>query len=214
MNVIRGVAIVLLTLPQQTLQPSTYSSCVVDEAATNRAVVDLRVRLLSAIKSRSASALQPLVDAEVRYDFTEQGLEGFSRAYRLTDPSSPMWRELESDLLHGGKFIGDDFCAPYYMCPTWPGDGGEIVFAVLRAGVPILDRSVSTAESLGVTKCEVIRVPAEANWPDAASGWMPVWLPPGRWGFVEAQYLAAAQTAIRLSNRDGRWLLVAVLGID
>jgi len=214
MKLIRQLAVIGLALQAQSTQPVQYRSCVLDEAITNQGVADLRRRLLLAIGARNVSALQPLVDPGVRYDFGEQGWEGFSRAYQLASSESPMWTQLESDLSHGGKFVGDDFCAPYFMCPTWPGVGDESVLVVLHEGVPIREQALATAASIGTTMCQVITVPAQASWPHVATGWTPVWLSSERWGFVEATHVVMAQTSVRLGRRGGQWRLVSVLGID
>lgn len=193
-------------------QPPPAASCVVDEASRDATLLDFRSRLLQAVRTKNAELLRPLVDPMITFEVGERGWNEFVETTRLADPKSEIWVTIERNLSLGGRLLEPDaFCAPYFTCPTWPGDDDDIVKVVVNREVPIRQRPSMGAPTLGDASCKVFTAPGGTAWPETPAGWSAVLLMDRRWGFVESSHVVVAETSLHLAKREGTWRLVAIL---
>ena len=190
-------------------------SCVVDEAVRDPSLVTYRSQLLQVIRERSVEQLKPLVDSDVFLPFQEHGWEKFVEVHRPQDPESDIWSRLHQDVSRGGRFMGKDgFCAPYFMCPEWPGADGQDVLVIVKRNVPVRQRPDDSARVLAVLSCDILRVPSSQEGPEHPPGWETLLLPNGSWGFLRAGNVILAETWVHFERKSGRWQLTQLAAID
>ena len=196
---------------------SQTDSCVIDDATKEPELVRFRERLIVSIKSRDIAQLRPMISPRINFQHGFEGREAFVDAYDLADPKAETWSRLEKDLRYGGRFTSTDgYCAPYFMCPTWPGEGDETVLVVLARDVPVRSRPEPAAEVLSRLSCAVLRYSSKKNGirPKTPSGWTATPMSNGKWGFIPDENVVLAETGVYLGRHDGRWWLAGVFAAD
>ncbi len=164
-----------------------------------------RSQLLRAIRERSLDQLKPLVAPDVFLPFQEHGWEKFVEIHRPHDPESSIWSRLLQDVSRGGRLVGKDgFCAPYFMCPEWPGTDGEDVLVVVKRNVPVRARPDDASPALAVFSCDILRVPSSQASPDHPPGWETLLLPNRTWGCVRPGNVILAETWVYFERKAGR----------
>ena len=192
-------------------------NCVIDDAPRAPSLVEFRDTLLSAVRARSVERLLPLVHSDVMFGFGSSGRDSFVTAHNLRDPYSQFWAELERDLQLGGRLeTADGFCAPYFMCPVWPGQQDDTVFVVLNRDTEARDSGTPGGTTVARLPCGAVAIPADAmaNRPRSPAGWTSLRQPTGVWVFVRASEVVLAETWVRLGRVNGKWFVTAIGGID
>lgn len=204
--------------PAWQTQPAPLRDCFVDEAKEDPTLATFRDQLLGVVKSRSVERLVPLVARDIFVEIGASGVDTLLSTYNLKDPKSPYWTELEDILRLGGRFEGHKqaFCAPFNSCP-FPRGLGRDYFTVLGSDVPAYSEPSNKSQIVARLKCDVLRASGEGLPPAPRSSgtWIPLWLPSGRWGFVDSsQVRSPAEMVILIGKVDGKWLLTMFTAPD
>jgi hypothetical protein len=156
----------------------------VDEAARVPDFAAFRTRLRAAIAARDTAALLAAIDPKIRTSFgdSDVGSGGFRAQWRLDDPASPLWGELERTLALGGSFASGDsaFVAPYVFS-RWPNDLDSFEnVAVVTSGAPALAEPRAIANPLARLGPQILARGPYAEPSPASRGFTRVRLGDGR----------------------------------
>lgn len=203
-------------LARRSVPVVSEGECFVDEAKHDASLQAFRVQLLTAVRHRNLADLALLLHPEIRFEAQSQGRQTFIDAYDLAKADSPIWRQLEEDLDHGGRLVRPDaFCTPYYACPV-PSRSGEVVAVVLESDVAVMGGPGVETPILTRLSCGTIELRSKGGPtpPAVPAGWIAVWLPSGAWGFVPDTKLAIPATWLGISRIGGRWWVTDVGASD
>jgi hypothetical protein len=183
----------------------------VDEGAGDPTFAAFRSRLLDVIARGDREGLLALVDPRVRTSFDGGGgMEVVDAEWRLADPQSRTWTDLERVIGLGGAFTPDGaFWAPYVFA-TWPDDLEAVDWAAVITADAIVRSEAGDAPEIARLDHAFVRVPSWITDP-----WTPVTLQDGRTGFMRAADLRSAlDYRAGFSKRSGTWLLEAFVAGD
>jgi hypothetical protein len=223
-----ALVVLLMTLSVLVCQTASQTSvaapddrlCFVDEGRDVPDFVTFRAELHSAVKERNVTRLLSHVDADVRMEGRDnRGPRALIRRYDLQNPDAAFWRELDDILRLGGRFFGRDrFCAPYVSCPGVPNADARHVL-ILGEDVPVYEKPSTSRRVLTRLSCNVLRAAEGDNLPaipnGAAIGFTAVYLPTGRWAYVqETMARSPAWYSAYFEKRADRWQLVRIAAGD
>jgi hypothetical protein len=199
-------------------QAEPGSSCFSDEAPQDSGLLAARNQLRLIVKAHDLGALRRATAGDVYFSDRLKGVDAFVRLYRLADPTSLYWRELEQAVARPGKLLKPGFyCAPYFMCPVPPPYGPDYV-VILAPNVPAMSEPRKESLVLDRLSCEVVKAAGDdlpKRSGETRPEWTAVFLTAGRWAYVENRYLGDPYGMyIEIEKRNGRWMLASFAGID
>ncbi len=188
----------------------------VDEASSDPSLVRFRSDLLGAVMRHDTAALIAAVDPNIRTTFGESGgVRDSRRQWKLDDPGSPIWKELEQVLSLGGSFnrraSQPQFWAPY-VYSAWP--DSEDAFqslAIIAAGVPLHERPDTSSPAMAMLSFDIVK----RGQTSSVSGWTNVQTADGRAGWVSSEFVRSP-IGYRASfvRSAGRWRMNALVAGD
>jgi hypothetical protein len=189
----------------------------VDEGSKDASFAAFRNDLLGAVRSRDVDAVVKALDPKIRTDFGGGGgMADFRRHWKLDQPDSPLWAELEQILTRGGTFQTSGeiprFWAPY-VYSAWPDDVDAFQHvAVIEKDVPLRRSAGQSATAVASLSYDIVeRVGQFApNEP-----WQEVKTLDGRTGWVESR-LVRSPIGYRagFAKKNGRWWMEALVAGD
>jgi hypothetical protein len=187
----------------------------VDEGRGRPDFQQFRSGLQAAVAARDVEALLRAVSPDIKNTFgDDNGIEAFTRRWRLDRRDSPLWKELGTVLSLGGSFEGpDSFVAPYVFS-RWPGDYDSFEHvAVVGSNVRVRSGPAAGAGIIDTVSYAVLELGRGRG--DRQQSWTPVILADGRAGFVAA-HLVRSPIDYRadFTRAAGRWLMTVFVAGD
>jgi hypothetical protein len=199
----------------------------IDEAAQDPEFFAFRARLLVALQQKDAVFLYDILAADILNSFGgDGGIEEFKAQWKAEEPTSKVWLTLTDVLALGGQFQSPNdwsggartFVAPYTFAVK-PSAGAEpfLFGIVVGRGVRVRQNPTAKSNVLATLSFDVVRVTDWAPKSDGGpeGGWIAVELTNGRTGYIASEFIRSSigYRAIFV-NRDGRWLLKALVAGD
>ena len=188
----------------------------VDEAGQDPSFAAYRAGLLDAVHRRDREALLRAIDPKIRTNFGGGGGgTQFAKQWKLDDPGSRLWPELETILTHGGAFSKDEgprsFWAPYvYSSIPDTVDAFESLI-VLGEAVPLHESPARDAKVLATLAHDILTRVAGRE----TEGWAHVKTDDGRTGWVEAaQVRSPIGYRAGFAKTGGAWKMNALVASD
>ncbi len=194
-----------------------------DEAGRDASLVAFRDRLLAIVLARDAEALLGMVYSRVENGVrAKNGHDEFRRRWRLDEPDSPLWAELEAILRLGGGFVrssrGVQFCAPYVFT-EFPEQLDIYAHAVVMGERVALKRQPRHGgQTARLLNYHIVQVSDWRSVPDdggAATAWVKVRTLDGSEGYVRKDKLRSPSDyhACFLAMAPG-WRLISLLAAE
>jgi hypothetical protein len=133
----------------------------VDEATNDPTLVAFRTQILDIVRRKDVAALLALVDPKIRTSFGGGGgTADLRRQWKLDEPDSQLWNELDEIFRNGGRFQqgGDTprFWAPY-VYSAWPDSHDAFThFAVLGQNVPLRSGPTEAAPPIATLSYDIV----------------------------------------------------------
>lgn len=160
----------------------------VDEGSQDPSFASFRSNLLEAVRRKDAAALIKAVNPKIRTSFGEGGGVGdFKTQWKLADPNSPIWPELEFILTHGGTFNKlskqPQFWAPY-VYSAWPESHDAFAeVAIVGENIPLRADKSADAKAIAMLSNDIVKR-------DKDDGpWTLITTADGKSGWVESQHV-------------------------
>lgn len=168
----------------------------VDEGPSDPSFLAFRDRLLDVIKRRDREALLSVLDPNIRVSFGDDGgVEGFKRYWKLDQPDSKVWQELEEALRLGGTFqtLGGrrSFCAPY-VYSAYPENGPDPFESLVVIGPRVELREKPDGRMIALLAHNIVRISQDDPMRGGNAGepgWRKVVTASGKEGWVEERFL-------------------------
>ena len=188
----------------------------IDEGASDPSFAEFRSNLLEAVRRHDATALIASVDPKIRTTFgAGGGVSDFRKQWRIEDPRSPVWTELERILTLGGTFTRNapapQFWAPY-VYSAWPESQDAFSsLAIIATDVPLHQDASQSSPAIATLSLDIVqRGPATDN-----ERWTDVVTKDGRNGWVETKF-ARSPIGYRAGfvKTNGKWRMNALVAGD
>ncbi len=184
----------------------------VDRCASAPGFADFRTSLREAASRRDAAFIRSVLVDDILVNFGgDSGRESFVREWRLGEPDSPFWAELEALLTLGCAPIEQELVSPSMVAQLDDqGDPSSAVIAV-RPGAVMRARPDEAADVVAALEWDVLSWRSE----QVPEDWMAVALADGRQGYVRR-----ADTRSPLNYRayfrriGGQWRITAFIAGD
>lgn len=137
----------------------------VDEASSDPSFAAFRETLKGIVRRKDTEALIAVIDPKIRASFgAENGLPAFRKMWKLDQPDSKLWTELEEVLRLGGSFKTPPdgpkvFWAPYTFS-NFPEDGPDAfsTLIVTESDVPLKSEARASAKTLGTLSHDLVQI--------------------------------------------------------
>jgi hypothetical protein len=189
----------------------------IDDTRGDRALRELRNRLLSAVASQEIAQLEPLLADYVYAEFDGMPRDEFIKRFQRgsAETRTRFWQELRDALLLGvaqepGRA---EACAPYTYRRIPSGDRDEqVLLAVTGSHVAV--RDLPQANSLVIERLshDIVELGPQPEQDEASDGysWVHIKTPSGRLGWVLSRYVRAnSSPRFCFQKYEGRWRLYA-----
>ncbi len=190
----------------------------VDQAASRPEFFSFRSRLQAALARHDVEQVMAVVHRNIKNSFGgDDGVEGFRRIWKPTEPDSRLWSELATVLALGGTF-GDNqrtFVAPYTFS-RWP-DGYDGFEHVVLVASDVRIRDAPRVDAPVVTSLSFAILPLARVGRDNPRGeeWTAVRVGATKVGYVASQFARSPiDYRAMFSLQDGRWQLMLFLAGD
>jgi hypothetical protein len=184
----------------------------VDEAVRQPDFFTFRAQLQSAVARRDTDAVLAAIDPRIRIGFGDKnGIEAFTRQWRLHEPDSQLWAELGAVLALGGSFNdAGAFVAPYVFSSCKVDDAYEDV-AVVGVNVRVREKPSSDAPVVATVSFAVVK---RASVPKSGE-WTRITLGDGRQGFIASNFVRSPiDYRAFFSRANGGWRMTLFLAGD
>lgn len=187
-----------------------------DDGTGDPSLVEFRNGLLSAVRQKDEKYLASVVSADFRWSFGgESSWSEFLNSWKVGDPTSELWDELEIILTHGGCFSEGQstFSAPYTFCAPRPASAdSEGSAAVIEDREPLRSAPSSGASVQRLLSYEFVRL---QGGEDAHAEYRKVTAGNGEVGYIRRRAIRHAYDARAiLEKRSGQWVLVGLFRGD
>ena len=195
-----------------------------DKAAEDATFAKFRRELRAAVKRRDKEFIIGILDPRIQNSFGgDGGIEEFKKMWKLAEPNSELWNELETVLSMGGSFTVVDgkrnFVAPY-VTSLWPEDMDvfEYVAAIGQnvrvRSLPGLKAPVIATLSYDIVKLAPQTLEELERRTDGYT-WRKVVAPNGKTGYVAENYVrGSADYRAYFERKNGRWVMTAFISGD
>lgn len=190
----------------------------VDEAAADPELSAFRTQLLDAVRRKDANAVLGMLDPKIRTNFGGGGGGAdFRRQWKLDQPDSPLWSELEAIFTHGGTFQKEGterrFWAPY-VYSAWPEDRDAFTsLAVTGEQVPLRSGPSGTAPMIATLHYDLVDAVQSSG--EAPAEFRHVRTADGRDGWVAARDVRSPiGYRAGLVRKNGLWKIEALVAGD
>jgi hypothetical protein len=183
----------------------------VDEAARQPDFFTFRAQLQAAVARRDANAVLAAIDPHIRVGFGDKnGIDAFTRQWRIHDPDSQLWAELGAVLALGGSFNQSGaFVAPYVYSSCQADAFKGVV--VVGANVRVRETAASDAPVIATLSFAVVTL---ASVPKSG-GWTRITLADGRQGFIASRLVRSPIDYRAFFTRaDSGWRMTLFLSGD
>jgi hypothetical protein len=181
----------------------------VDEAASDRQLLQYRTRLRAAVERGDINAVVEAMDPDVKLDFG--GGYGVDMFRKMVIERSEMWEELRWALAHGGGFMSEDLFSAPFVYARWPDEFDSFeCAAIVGSHVRLRTARQLDAPIIRSMSYAIVRML------EVGDGlWSHVQLGDGRSGYVWHAYVRSPIEERAVFNRiDGRWRMTAFVAGD
>lgn len=183
-----------------------------DQCAADASFVAFRTRLLEAVAHRDHAYILSIIPEDILVNFGgDRGRQDFVRNWRLDQPDSPFWNELQATLALGCARFEDEFVSPslgVQLAEDY--DPFDVVVAV-RTGAVMRARPEETAEVVAVLDWDVLRM----RGVEAPEDWIAVRHADGREGFVRrADVRSPLDYRAHFAKANGHWQMYIFIAGD
>ncbi len=190
----------------------------IDEAAKDPSFFVFRARLLKAIQKRDSAFLLTVVDPKIANNFGgDDGLANFKRIWHPERLTSPVWTELLSALVLGGKFDKDQSFAAPYLFNAFPEELDAFVHsAIIEGGVRVRREPNSQGAVIRTLSFDIVKLgEGEPKRSADKREWIPVVLADGQKGYVASEYIRSPiDYRAFFEKKNGKWLMTAFIAGD
>ena len=182
-----------------------------DTAAAAPGFAQFRQRLLEAVKRRDARFVESVVADDVKFSFGGQsGRASFLAAFRLRNPRSPFWAEMERLLRMAGAYDPREKTV-WHPCffRTWPEKVDAFTHAVaVGSRVAVHREAKVTSPVVATLNHDIVDI-------GGRGAWMKVTTPSGQVGYVKADdlYFPVSRRAA-FQQIHGAWRLTVYVEGD
>jgi len=184
----------------------------VDQCAADASFVAFRTRLLEAVARRDHAYVLSIVPADILVNFGgDRGRQDFARNWRLDQPDSPFWNEIQAALALGCARFEDEFVSPSLGVQLAEDfDPFDVVVAV-RSGAAMRARPEEGAEIVAALDWDVLRM----RGVEAPENWIAVRHADGREGFVRrADVRSPLDYRAHFAKANGHWQMYIFIAGD
>ena len=183
----------------------------VDEAARQPDFFTFRAQLQAAVARRDVNAVLAAIDPHIRIGFGDKnGIDAFTRRWRVHEPDSQLWAELGAVLALGGSFNQSGaFVAPYVYSSCKADAFKDVV--VVGGNVRVRETAASDAPVIATLSFTVVTL---ASAPKSGD-WTRITLADGRQGFIASRLVRSPIDYRAFFTRvDGGWRMTLFLSGD
>ena len=195
-----------------------------DKAAQDATFAKFRQTLRAAVKRRDKDFVLSVLDPQIKNSFGgDGGIEEFKKMWKLDQPDSRLWGELETILSMGGSFGTVDgkrnFIAPY-VTSMWPGDLDSFEYvAVTGKDVRVRANPGLKAPVVATLSYDIVKVSSQtvAELERQVDGhtWRKIIAPGGKTGYVAEKFVRSpVDYRAYFERKNGRWVLAALIAGD
>ena len=193
----------------------------VDEGKQDKSFSAFRAKVLEAVKKRDKEYLLGVLDRNIKNSFGgDGGIEEFKKMWKINDPNSKLWDELQEALSNGGFFYDKETFAAPYSFKGFPDDLDAFEYQMIFGNnVNLRSKPDLTAEVITRLSYNIVKVDYENSIsdgkPEPTYFWLKVETLGGKKGFVSAEFVRSPidYRAIFVKEK-GKWKMSAFVAGD
>ena len=195
----------------------------IDEASKDPTLIAFRNRLLADVRNHDEAAVLQIVDPKIRVSFgDDNGVQAFTKQWKLDQKDSPFWTVMERILTLGGSFQKQPdsprrFVAPY-IYSDWPESVDAFEYlAVVGSDVAMRSSATVSSPSIATLDHDLVMIASDDPVRNGKRGtsWRKVVTADKKTGWVAADdlYSPVGYRAFFEKTPDG-WVLSTLVAGD
>lgn len=193
----------------------------VDEGKKDASFAAFRQKLIEAVKKQDVKFILNIIDRNIKNSFGGSGgIEEFKESWKIDDPKSEFWNEMQAVVSNGGVFSNKyTFAAPYSF-EKFPEDLDAFEHQVIfGSNINLRSKPESSSKLIAQLSYNVVKVDYEKSVKDKTDEekylWLRVETLGGKKGFVSAKYVRSPIDYRAIFERkNGRWKMTAFIAGD
>lgn len=193
----------------------------VDEGKKVASFATFRQKLIEAVKIHDEKFILSILDRNIANSFGGGGgIEEFKETWKINNPKSEFWNEMQAVVSNGGVFSNKyTFAAPYSF-EKFPQDLDAFEHQVIfGSNINLRSKPESSSKLIAQLSYNVVKVDYEKSVKDKTDEekylWLRVETLGGKKGFVSAKYVRSPIDYRAIFERkNGRWKMTAFIAGD
>lgn len=193
----------------------------VDEGKKVASFANFRQKLIKAVRIHDEKFILSILDRNIANSFGgDNGIEEFKQTWKINNPKSQFWNEMQIVITNGGVFSNKNTFAAPYSFEKFPEDLDAFEHQVIFAGnVNLRSKPENSSKLISQLSYNIVKVDYEKSIKDESNEEKYIWLRietlGGKKGFVSAKFVRSAIDYRAIFEiTKGKWKMTAFIAGD